>query len=218
MNEDTWWDDPEDDTEELEEKAPGEGTVGDTNPTATSELEDENGLVLDETSRPVEGEKTQTASMTPEEERLALERERLEIERERNLRERTGRTYVVLQVRRERDAAERARNRQTIMFGALLLGTVVVLRFNNVPEDKVIQEEINILINNNSWGALFQYFVNLGVLPVGMVTAAFMRLRNALRRHGEFRAAQGRLEDLEQAALINGDDLGLGGNGNANTR
>ena len=218
MNDDTWWDDPEEVEEEVGEKAPGEGTVGDTKPIATSELEDENGLVPDETSRPVEGEKTQTATMTPEEERLALERERLEIERERNLRERTGRTYVVLQVRRERDAAERARNRQAVLFGVLMLGTVVVLRFNNVPADKVVQEEINILINNNSWGALFQYFVNLGVLPVGMVAAAFMRLRDALRRHGEFRAAQGRLEDLEQAALINGDDLGLGGNGNAKTR
>ncbi len=192
MNEnDLWWQDPEDDMGELEGKAPGEE-------------------IMEETNQP--------ASLTPEEERLAIERERLEIERERNTRERTGRTFAVLQVRREMNEAERTRNSQAMWAGALIIGTIVVLRFNNVPADQIIQQEADILVNNNSWGALLQYFVSLGVLPVGMVAAAAMRIRAAFMRQREYLAARGRLEDLEQAAGINGDDLGLGGNGDANTR
>ncbi len=153
-----------------------------------------------------------------ERERLQLEKERLEIEKERNERERTQRTFTILQRERRIDESQRNRNISAVMFGITLLAALASVGLRNVPSSQIIQEEIDIITSSDSWGALFRYFRDIGVMPITMVAASIANLRNMLRHQRAYNAAIQESEDFNSAAAISENNEELGGDNSVITR
>ena len=125
-----------------------------------------------------------------------------------------NRRFTILQLERDIDSAQNARNRSAIIAGACILGAAAAAYLGGQDISQVLQHELQAIY---SWDALGQYFQDLGPLTTTLAAGAGAFLAKYSRNSRKLREAQQAFEDFN-ATLENTNTNELGGNQHVRTR